>query len=458
MCSARVRTVVLPLSLGLALGVGAGFAWLLAPAQSVARAPVEGPLDAPIVLAPHDADGPPVELAPPSEPREAVANTAHTPRTRGLGADAARVVPNAVASADIDSVADPDSDSVSVSDSDSDAVSVSDSDSDSDSVSVSDSDSVTTTVRDPSAPHDPLRVSHPTRAAPAPDFDAAETYLLAGIDRTRSGGFGRADTLVVAVFDDASGHVGLVSIPRDLLVDVPGHGLARINATLRIAGRLGRDPIATLRTVVGDVLGFTIDHAILGDLDVFERTVDALGGVHVDVPCAMRDDFLDPRTESGRRLLDVPAGRVRMDGATAAMYARSRHGRSDWDRARRQQALLFAMRGRVRELGAAAWLPVLHTASAHVATDLSRLELLALVRRVADVREDRLHGILLGHREVVPTRTAEGQWVVQPDEDAIARALEGLFDAAAPGVPHVRARCQPVDAALRPRRTEASED
>ncbi len=176
MRSARVRTVVLPLSLGLALGVGAGFAWLLAPAQSVARAPVEGPLDAPIVLAPHEADGPPVELAKPSEPREAVANTAHTPRTRGLGADAERVVPNAVASADIDSVADADSDSVLVSDSD--AVSVSDSDSDSDSVSVSDSDSVTTTVRDPSAPHDPLRVSHPTRAAPAPDFDAAETLSL----------------------------------------------------------------------------------------------------------------------------------------------------------------------------------------------------------------------------------------------------------------------------------------
>ncbi|MCB9611913.1 MAG: LCP family protein [Sandaracinus sp.] len=234
--------------------------------------------------------------------------------------------------------------------------------------------------------------------------------LIAGIDRTRSGGFGRTDTLVVALFDDATGHVGLVSIPRDLLVDVPGHGLARINATLRIASRLGVDPVATLRRVVGDVLGFEIDHAILGDLDVFEQTVDALGGVEVDVPCPMVDDFLDPRTESGRRVLRVDAGRVRMDGATAAMYARSRHGRSDWDRARRQQALLFAMRGRVRELGAAAWLPVLRTASEHVTTDLTRLELLALVRRVASVREERLHGILLGHREVIPAapRKASG--------------------------------------------------
>ncbi|MEZ4249407.1 MAG: hypothetical protein R3B99_14355 [Polyangiales bacterium] len=48
-------------------------------------------------------------------------------------------------------------------------------------------------------------------------------------------------------------------------------------------------------------------------------------------------------------------------------------------------------------------------------------------------------GILLGHREVIPARTAEGQWVVRPDEAAIARALEGLFDAPpAPGTPHPR--------------------
>lgn len=175
------------------------------------------------------------------------------------------------------------------------------------------------------------------------------------------------------------------------------------------------------------------------------------------MPCAMRDDFVDARTESGRRLLDVPAGRVRMDGPTAAMYARSRHGRSDWDRARRQQALLFAMRGRVRELGAAAWLPVLRTPSEHVRTDLSRLELLALVRRVAEVREDRLHGILLGHREATPARTAQGQWVVRPDEAAVRRALEGLVAASAPGTPHVRARCQPVDAALRHGRPREAE-
>ncbi len=398
MPSSRPLALAVPLLIGLALGAANGVGWFLQPAQrsadcsvalthSLPTAPdANEPVDAPVVLE---------EAAPSSVPDQGAAPTKR-PSPRRARHSVHTVDPPADA-----------------------------------------------------RPSPPVRGARPVRAAPPPRFDEAETYLLAGLDRTRSGGLGRADTLVVAVFDDASGHVGLVSIPRDLLVEVPGHGFARINATLRIAARLGRDPVSTLRNVAADVLGVPIDHVILGDLDVFERTVDALGGVEVDVPCAMRDDFVDPPTEWGRRLHDVPAGRVRMDGPTAAMYARSRHGRSDWDRARRQQALLFAMRGRVRELGAAAWLPVLRTASEHVRTDLSRLELLALVRRVAEVREDRLHGILLGHREVTPARTAQGQWVVRPDEAAIRRALEGLFAASAPGTPHVRARCQPVDAALR---------
>lgn len=403
MPSSRPLALALPLLVGLALGAVTGIGWLLQPAQrAVLAGPVAetdvffDPVDAPVVLAEE-------ALAPaPALDESPVAPATRAPQSSDSVEGRSVEVPRE------------------------------------------------SFGQGPVAPlrAAPLRVERPVRATPPPRFDEAETYLLVGIDRTRSSGLGRADTLVVAVFDDASGHVGLVSIPRDLLVEVPGHGLARINATLRIAARLGRDPTATLREVVGEVLDVPIDHAILGDLDVFERTVDALGGVEVDVPCAMRDDFVDARTETGRRLLDVPAGRVRMDGVTAAMYARSRHGRSDWDRARRQQALLFAMRGRVRELGAAAWLPVLRTASEHVTMDLSRLELLALVRRVADLREDRLHGILLGHREVTPARTARGQSVVRPDEAAIARALEGLFSAAAPGTPHARARCQPVDAAL----------
>ena len=289
-----------------------------------------------------------------------------------------------------------------------------------------------------------------TERARAPSFDHTENYLLVGVDRTWGRQWGRADTLLVAVFDDDTGHVGLVSIPRDLHVEVPGHGAARINATLRIATATDQDPLDLIQRVVSDTLAMPIDHVVAADIEAFERTVDEVGGVTVDVPCPIRDNFIDRREESGRRLLDVEAGRRHMDGKTAAMYVRSRHGRSDWDRARRQQAVLFALRNQLRDMSATEWIPVLADAlDRGVTTTMSRLELISLARRVARLDEERLHGILLGRHEVSAYRTPEGRAVLLPEFDAIDRALANLFEAPAPGLRPARAQCPPADAALR---------
>lgn len=304
-------------------------------------------------------------------------------------------------------------------------------------------------VSDEPAPEPALPVVPSVRTEHAElKFESAESYLLVGIDHTR-GTWGRADTIVVAIFDEESGHGGLVSIPRDLYVDIPEHGPARINATLRIAARQGKNPLDVLRGVVEDVLSVEVEHVVVGDLRVFENTVDALGGLEVDVPCPLMDNFIDERTESGRRILNVEAGRQAMNGATAAMYARSRHGRSDWDRSRRQHAVLSALRRRVREAGMAEWVPVLGAALEEgVITSMSRLELLRLIRRVSRLDEGRLHGLLIGSRQVERHRTAEGRSVLLPNYEAIDEALSGLFEAPAPGIAPRARLCRPTDIAL----------
>lgn len=287
-----------------------------------------------------------------------------------------------------------------------------------------------------------------THHARTPSLTDTDNYLLVGLDRTH-GDWGRADTILVAVFDQATNHAGVISIPRDLYVDIPGHGPARVNATLRIAARLGEDPLEMLKRVLSDTLAMPIDHVVTGDLEVFERAVDAVGGVTLDVPCALQDDFIDTRTPSGRRLLDVAAGTQQLDGVTAAMYARSRHGRSDWDRARRQQALLFALKRRLRELGPSALLPLLSDDLFEgVHSDMSRLQMLALARRVSRLERDKLHGLVLGHHEMTSYRTPEGHAVQLPDLPAIDAALTRLFNAPAPGLRPAHASCQDADAAL----------
>lgn len=273
--------------------------------------------------------------------------------------------------------------------------------------------------------------------------------LLLGLDRNpgvRRGGL--TDTLIVAAMDEERGQLGLVSVPRDLFVEYPGQGRVRINAVYALARREKQDPLEALGRVMEDTLGIPIQHTVVIDLSVLERVVDVLGGVEIDVPCPIIDRFIDPRLEGGRRLLDVRAGRQLMDGPTVAMYVRSRHGRSDWNRSLRQQAVLFGLRERLVRGRTLLRLPELMAeVEASVQSDLSRLSLLSLARQALSIEPRRLHGVVLGRNETVPMRT-EQQWsVLLGDDQAIEQRLSDLFVAPRPG--REPEPCPAADVALR---------
>jgi polyisoprenyl-teichoic acid--peptidoglycan teichoic acid transferase len=286
--------------------------------------------------------------------------------------------------------------------------------------------------------------------ASTPPFEYTDNYLLVGLDRRPfGGGAGLSDTIVIAVFDEPSNALGLVSIPRDLWVEIPGHAADRINTVMNVASRSGEDPLALLGRVVENTLGLPITHSVAIDIGVFERAVDALGGVTVDVHCPIVDRFVDPRDPSGYRKLDLAAGPARLDGVTAAMYARSRHGRSDFSRARRQQAILVGMR---RELGKPRTLlrlPALFGQfEASLETDLRRVDVLALSERLLRVKPERLHGLVLDVEQVSAMRAAGGRAVLAPHRDAIDAALNQLFSAPSPGLERAGSVCPKADVAL----------
>jgi LCP family protein required for cell wall assembly len=318
-------------------------------------------------------------------------------------------------------------------------------------------------------PATPLAVSVPSVTAPpsaAPVASAAplvatqartpqlantRNFLVIGLDRRPDGsGPALADTLVLVVLDEASQHVGLVSIPRDLYVDIPDAGTDRINTVYQVARRSKRDPLELLRRVVEDTLKLPVEHALALDLGVFERAVDAVGGVDVQVPCAIRDNFVDSRSEGGHRLLDLDPGPRHLDGVTAAMYVRSRHGRSDFHRARRQQAVLLGVQHSLAGLGVLKLPELWQSFEASVETDMRRIELLALARRALSLDPSRLHGLVIGAEHVQGMRTPDGKSVLIPDYEAIDAALAKLFSLPSPGVRPKLAVCEPKDAALGP--------
>ena len=283
-----------------------------------------------------------------------------------------------------------------------------------------------------------------------PPFEYTDNYLLVGLDRRPfGGGAALSDTIIVAVFDEPNDALGLVSIPRDLWVEIPGHAEDRINTVMNVARRSGEDPLALLGRVVENTLGLPIGHSVALDIGVFERAVDALGGVTVDVPCAIVDRFVDPRDVTGYRKLDLPAGAARLDGVTAAMYARSRHGRSDFSRARRQQALMVGMRRELSKKSALVRLPALFASfEDSIETDLSRGEVLMLAQRLLRVSPAHLHGLVLGVEQVSAMRATGGRAVLRPKPQAINDALNQLFSAPAPGLPEMGSVCAKADVAL----------
>lgn len=286
--------------------------------------------------------------------------------------------------------------------------------------------------------------------APTPPLAQNTNVLLVGLDRrpgaTRGG---RPDTIIVASFSEETGQLGLVSVPRDLYVDIPGYGSDRINATAAAALKLGQDPGELLESVVETTLDIPIAHTVVIDLGGFERAIDAIGGVDVNVPCAIADNFIDPRQPDQRRALDIDVGWQHMNGATAAMYVRSRHGRSDWSRARRQQAVLLGVKRRLLSAQGFTRVPaLLDGLEKLISTDLSRAEILGLAGRLLSVEPKDVHGLVIGYRETEGHMTKDGKSVLLPKPDAIRAKLDTLFSAGAPGAIPENATCPAKEVAL----------
>ncbi|WP_302851479.1 LCP family protein [Actinomadura sp. WMMB 499] len=181
-------------------------------------------------------------------------------------------------------------------------------------------------------------------AAPvAGERAGAFNMLLIGSDARGDGAGARSDTLMLLHVPEGRESARVVSFPRDLVVQIPrcggrSQGRNVINSAFLAGGA------ACAAETVGRLTGVRIDRSVTVGFDGFRTVVDALGGVEVTLPEAVRDP------KAG---LSVPAGKSRLDGRQALAYVRARYSLgdgSDLARIERQQAFLASMAGRVAEL------------------------------------------------------------------------------------------------------------
>ena len=175
------------------------------------------------------------------------------------------------------------------------------------------------------------------------------TILVLGADvgGARKGTQGRSDSITVIRTDPDHHRIALLFIPRDLRVDIPGHGAQKINAAYAYGGA----PLA-IKTVE-NVTGLLVNHVVVVDFSTFGDVVDALGGVTIDVPRRILSNKFDcPRSSKAAcerwRGWRFRAGEQTMDGRRALIYSRIRENQlnpseSDFTRGARQQAVIEAI-------------------------------------------------------------------------------------------------------------------
>ncbi|NOK60295.1 MAG: LytR family transcriptional regulator [Chloroflexi bacterium AL-W] len=168
----------------------------------------------------------------------------------------------------------------------------------------------------------------------------------------------RSDTMIIAHLDSGGRWTSLLSIPRDTLVEVPdigftklnvayGHGYTNAETLYGIDTTPHQGGMALTAQTIEQFLGWPtrgqrIDYVMQVNFDGFAQIIDALGGVTIDVPERIIDDAY-PNPDFSTRRVEFQPGPQIMDGETALVYARTRHGDSDFARNARQQQVIRAI-------------------------------------------------------------------------------------------------------------------
>lgn len=159
--------------------------------------------------------------------------------------------------------------------------------------------------------------------------------LLLGLDAQEGETVARADSIVFVHADTEAQKVAMMSIPRDTRVEIPQRGMDKINSTTVYGG-----PDMT-REVVSDLLGVPVPYYVVVDFDGFEKIVDILGGVDIDVEDRM---YYRAMSHHPPLIIDLHPGLQRLDGNKAMQYVRWRgDGLGDIGRTQRQQKFLLAL-------------------------------------------------------------------------------------------------------------------
>lgn len=253
---------------------------------------------------------------------------------------------------------------------------------------------------------------------PPPPLDV----LVLGVDaRPGEGYITRTDSIMLLGLKPAQLRASMLSIPRDLFIDVPGYGAQRIN-TINVLGEQEGEGqgVTLLEQSIESSFGVTVDRYARLNFQGFIALVDAVGGVTIDVERMIVDD-LYPTEDGGVMTLRFDAGVQTMNGERALQYARTRHADDDYQRAHRQQQVFSALLGKLAN--PINWASAVSVLNQYVDTNLTVIDMAIYAPNVL-LNLGRFDQLVIDRDYIVGG--AEGQAL--PNYDALNPWLNDRFE------------------------------
>lgn len=228
---------------------------------------------------------------------------------------------------------------------------------------------------------------------PASDTTA---YLLVGQHSKLT------DSIIVAVLNNKRKDVTLISIPRDFAING-----RKINEFYEFFG------IQKLAEEITLVTNIKLDNFVIIDMKAFTQFVDAIGGLELNVDKGIYD-YQYPKNNIEYEVFSIGVGMHHMDGSLALKYARSRKSTSDYDRSRRQQQVISAVKERLKSGDFYTILSGLYDSlSKNIKTNVSFIDAMALASQTSDYTIKTNH-VIEGSGLVYSTYNKQGQWILLP--------------------------------------------
>ena len=194
----------------------------------------------------------------------------------------------------------------------------------------------------------PVMTPDPDYAMPDKESNRLDILVLgirgANDPEATNGGPLLTDSMQVFSYDKVTKKSSLISIPRDLFVTIHDQKKDKINSAYEYGLSHSPNSLKFIKDKISQISGVYIDQVVVFDFSSFKEIVDALGGVDVTLTVPFSE------SQQWGASFSLPVGINHLDGQNALYYARSRYSSSDFDRSRRQQQIMFAIKDKLLKL------------------------------------------------------------------------------------------------------------